>query len=469
MVRVSQETMIMTTLLTPVSKKPLETSQQATDSPSDQDLALPFNELTQHLRSQAEAMLPDWFVEHTIVYHLLCMVALVTLTLSSYFILRYLVLRPIFMLFSHGERQFGHMVIKSRILGSISWLVPLILVWFLAHILPKVTPLFTGLIERIATATVVLAFAVGVTRLLSLIDLVYSSRHSSRDGDLALAGYFRVAGAVVYVVAVILIVGVLVDRSPVYFLTGLAGLTAVFTLVFKDSLLSMYANILINTNKIVCVGDWVAVPKAGANGFVTSITLNTVSIQNWDKTITTVPTYYLVQDSFTNYKGMYDSGGRRIMRSVSLDLNTIRFLDQGEVDDLVSRFSLLSDWHMKHAASPPRFPGLAEADRITNASLLRHYMTAYLRAHPDIHQDMTLLVRELQPTENGLPLELYSFTNSTDWNFFEGVQAEVIDHLVSVLPEFGLRPYQSIDDYVLGAKPASADLARPDAATEPSG
>ena len=248
--------------------------------------------------------------------------------------------------------------------------------------------------------------------------------------------------------------GALLDRSPLILLSGLGAMSAVLMLVFKDTILSFTAGVQISSNDMLRVGDWIEMPQVGADGFVVDIALHTVKVQNWDKTITTIPTWRLMSESFKNWRGMFSSGGRRIKRMLRLDTNLVRFLTAEEIDRL-ARIALLQPYlegkkqEVQHtnAALRERLGEYAvepaNQRRLTNIGTFRAYVDAYVRAHPGIHQDMLLIVRTLEPTGEGVPLELYCFTATTAWVEYERIQGDIFDHLIAILPEFGLGLYQS--------------------------
>ena len=279
---------------------------------------------------------------------------------------------------------------------------------------------------------------------------------------------------VAVLLAVIFALAILLNKSPVYLLSGLGALTAVLLLVFRDAILGFVAGIMISANEIVRVGDWIEMPKAGADGDVIDVSLTTVKVRNWDKTITTIPTYNLISDSFKNWRGMKESGGRRIKRSIAFDLQSIRFADEamlerwkniGHVRDHLDRkLAEIAADNVKLGAAANV---LGNGRRLTNIGTFRAYCVSYLRSHPMIHQDLTFLVRQLQPTPQGLPLEIYVFVNDTTWSVYEGVQADIFDHLLAVAGVFELRVYQQPSGHdVQEAVARSAIVAA--AAGEPS-
>ena len=249
--------------------------------------------------------------------------------------------------------------------------------------------------------------------------------------------------------AAIVAIAALFDRSPWALLGGLGALTAVLMLVFKDSILGLVASIQISTQDLVRHGDWIEVPKFGADGDVIDISLNTVRVQNWDKTITTIPTYALISESFKNWRGMSDSGGRRIKRAVRIDMNSIRFLSEEDFSKLTEVQSLapylqgkreeLLRWNQEKGTDDA---SLVNGRRLTNIGTFRAYLDCWLRQQPATHKDMTFLVRHLAPDEFGLPVQIYLFSSEQRWAQYEAILADIFDHILAVLPEFDLRVYQ---------------------------
>ena len=267
--------------------------------------------------------------------------------------------------------------------------------------------------------------------------------------DVPIKSYAQIAKILGYIVGALMTVAVLTGKSPWVLLSGIGALMAVIILVFRDTILSLVASFTIASNRLVKVGDWIEAPTFGADGDVVDIALHTVKVQNWDKTITTIPTYKLVETSFKNWRGMQDSGGRRIKRAIHLDMNTVNFCDA----DMLARFEkfeLIADYvnqrrHEVEADNTRQQTDLSElvnGRRLTNLGTFRAYVAAYLRSHPKIHADMTFLVRQLAPTPRGLPLEIYVFTTTTVWADYEGIQSDIFDHLLAVVPQFDLRVFQ---------------------------
>src|SRR5690606_21205203 len=277
---------------------------------------------------------------------------------------------------------------------------------------------------------------------------IYNSFEMARNRPIK--GIIQIINLLLYAMALILIIAIILDRSPWFFLSGLGAMTAILLLVFRDTILSLVAGVQLTTNSLIRIGDWIEMPQFAADGDVVDIALHAVRVQNWDKTITVIPTHKFLEHSFKNWRGMQESGGRRIKRAIHIDINTIRFLTDEEIERF-GRFALLREYiarkkqeleeHNRQKVDDPSVA--ANVRRLTNVGTFRAYVTQYLRQHPGIRQDMTFLVRQLQPTGEGLPIEIYVFTNSTKWAVYEGIQADIFDHILAIVPEFGLRVYQT--------------------------
>ena len=278
-------------------------------------------------------------------------------------------------------------------------------------------------------------------------------------------GFLQVIKVVLFFIVGIFVLSILMNESPKFFLGGLGALTAVLMLVFKDPILGLVGGIQLSTNDMVRIGDWVSLPKFNADGPVIDISLTTVKVQNWDKTITTIPTYALISDSFKNWRGMSDSGGRRIKRSLHVDISSIRFC----TDEMLERFrkiESISEYIEAKNAEVTAYNAEHGVDqtieingrRMTNVGTFRAYVTAYLHNHPRIHQEgLTFLVRQLEPGPKGLPIEVYVFTRTTAWVEYEDIQADIFDHLLAAAPEFDLRVFQDPTDKDIGIRLKTAD------------
>ncbi|MYH53422.1 MAG: mechanosensitive ion channel family protein [Gemmatimonadetes bacterium] len=315
---------------------------------------------------------------------------------------------------------------------------------------PESLMLLWTAVRRVAAAYIAFAMVRAFQAFLDAVNDIYNEGYAEARSR-PIKGYLQVATLVAYLAAGVVIVAVLAGRSPVVFLSGLGALAAVLMLVFRDTILSLVASIQIASNDMIRIGDWVSVPQAGSDGEVIDIALHTVKVQNWDKTISTIPTNKFITESFKNWRGMSESGGRRIKRSLRLDMNSVRFLTEDEIGEL-SRRELLQDYMRESVAAITRYneqkaagnPGvIPEIRRLTNLGTFRVYVQKYLEAHPKTHKDMTLLTRQLAPGPEGVPIEVYCFSNDTAWANYEGFQGDIFDHLIATLPEFGLRAFQA--------------------------
>lgn len=325
--------------------------------------------------------------------------------------------------------------------------VPALVITFGIRYVPGLPEAAVVVVLNVANAFIVLTLAIAVANMLDMANDVYQQRPDAAIRPIK--GYLQVVKILIYAVAVLLMIATLLDRSPLILLSGLGALAAVLMLVFQDTILSLVASVQITSNDIVRVGDWVEMPQLNVDGDVIDIALHTVKVQNFDRTVTTIPTKRFISDSFKNWRGMQESGGRRIKRAIYLDQTSVRFLSVEEKKHLAA-ISLLGDYlgakqkeiDEWNAALAERGKEPANTRRITNLGTFRAYVVQYLKNHPRVHQSMTLIVRHLSPGPEGLPLEIYCFTNTTVWVDYEGIQADIFDHLLSILPEFGLRVFQ---------------------------
>jgi miniconductance mechanosensitive channel len=337
-----------------------------------------------------------------------------------------------------------------------------------------------GAVERLILLVPPLFVVVGMPLLLNADDPVYGFLHRVNNSVFIIVGFLLfesllsaaldvyqsgaqkhkapIRGVVQFakllglLVSIVMILSMLADRSPLFFLSGIGALTAVLLLIFKDALLGLVAGIQITTMDLVRQGDWIEMPRHGADGDVIDVSLTTVRVQNWDRTITAIPAYDLVSSSFKNWRGMSESGGRRIKRSISIDLTSVKFIDKDVLHKL-EKIKLLRPYlntkvreieeHNRQNITSEERLVLVNGRNLTNLGTFRAYCLAYLKSHSGIHQEMILMVRQLDSGSTGIPLEIYAFTNDINWIAYEGIQSDIFDHLYAVLPEFGLRAYQS--------------------------
>jgi miniconductance mechanosensitive channel len=354
--------------------------------------------------------------------------------------------------------EWSQALLNQGVIARLAHAIPALVVYYGVGFLSSLPENVVVVIRGVANAYVVLAIAWSIANLLNAVGEIYVQLNPARAQARPIKGYLQVLKIVVYLVSAILIIAVIFNRDPLLLLSGLGAMTAVLLLVFKDTILSLVASVQLSSNDMLRVGDWIAMPQLNADGFVVDITLHTVKVQNWDRTVTTIPTWRLISESFKNWRAMFDSGGRQIQRSLYLDQTSVRFLTEEEGDRL-RRFALIDEYlnrkHSEIEASNRKLSAQGKdpvnGRRITNIGTFRAYVQAYVESHPRIRKDMFLLVRQLQPQPNGLPLEIYCYTATTAWAEYEGIQADLFDHLYAILPEFGLRVFQ---------QPSGADVNR---------
>jgi len=351
-------------------------------------------------------------------------------------------------LVARSQTTWDDALVRAELFLRLAHIAPALVAFYGAQAIPELGPTLATLIQRVAASLIAIAVALSVGAFLTALNDNYSAKPENRRRPIR--GYVQVVKIAVFLLTALIVVSILMDRSPWLFVSGIGAMTAVLLLIFKDTILSLVASVQITTNDMVHVGDWIEMPQFGADGDVVDVALHTVKVQNWDKTITTVPTHALISGSFKNWRGMSLSGGRRIKRSLFIDVASIRFLKPEEVQSFEG-FALLGDYMRRkreeiegYNAEDGRNPEIsADIRRLTNLGTLRAYIASYLRNHPKIHGGMTLLVRQLAPGPRGLPIEMYCFTNTTDWNEYESIQSDIFDHILAIVPEFGLRVFQS--------------------------
>lgn len=311
-------------------------------------------------------------------------------------------------------------------------------------------------VGRLAQAGAWICIFMAVSGVLSAWQDTYSA--TTRAQTRSIKGYIQISKLILVAICTVLVLSILLDRSPLWMISGLGALSAVLLLVFKDTLLSLVASTQLTSNDMLRIGDWIEMPQSNADGFVRDIALHTVKVQNWDKTVTTIPTYKLFSESFRNWRHMFESGGRRIKRTLRIDASTVRFLTEEEIDQL-RRYALIRDYldgkqveldeTNRKLGELVKVP--ANRRRLTNIGTFRAYAKAYIERHPEIRDDMLKIVRMMEPESQGIPIEVYCFTNNTAWVEYERIQGDIFDHLLSILPEFWLRLYQA---------PAGSDLSK---------
>lgn len=361
-----------------------------------------------------------------------------------FFIIRKLLKGYLKNYFEKTSTKIDDLLIKNKIFLNLSYIIPLLVMY---NFLDIFSP-YEGAVERVLKSGIIIIITMTASSAISIFGELYEK--SKYSGRINIKSYLQIFKLILIILSTLCIVAILLNQSPLYLLSGIGALTAVLIIVFKDTILSLVASIQINSNNLFKVGDWIEAPSFGADGDVIDIALHNIKIQNWDKTISIIPTYKLIDSSFKNWKGMSMSGGRRIKRSIIIDQSSIRFLNEEDIDKF-RKIEILKSYIMNKIANVEETNKLINKDfqfplnlrRITNIGTFRAYIECYLKNNEQIHDSLTFLVRQLAPSENGIPIEIYVFTNVTNWIKYEQIQSDIFDHLLAILIEFDLRVFQN--------------------------
>ena len=365
----------------------------------------------------------------------------------AYFIVRRVVIRAVNMVILRSKVTWDDVFMRYKVLEKLAMLVPAIVLNLLVPIALTEHQILSNLVDRLLSIWLVVLMIRAIYAGLDAVDEISDVNLVSRR--LPVKSFVQLTKLFLFFVGIIVSISILADQSPVYFLSGLGVATGFVMLVFRDTILGFVAGIQLAANRMVSKGDWIQMDKYGADGAVEEVSLTTVKVRNWDKTITMIPAYALVSDAFRNWRGMSESGGRRIKRAINIDINSIKFLSEEERERL-SKINCLKEYF------PAKINEIRESNarvsdldmkvngrHLTNVGTFRAYLQEYLQRHDKIHKEMTLMVRQLAPTTEGLPIEVYIFTNDTRWAFYEAIQADIFDHVFAILPEFGLQAFQA--------------------------
>lgn len=392
------------------------------------------------MASEFLSLVEKWLLELNIsaeyiklVRALLLVITIGLIAFLSDIIAKKIVLEGIKKIIDKTENTWDDALLNKKVFNRLAHLAPVVIIYFSSSFLLQTDyPVAAGLVMNLLEITIIIIITIVISTVLDSINDTFE--HLPLWQNRPIKGYIQLAKILVYFIAGLFIISIGFDKSIGGLVTGLGAMAAILMLVFKDTILGFVASIQLSTNKMVKRGDWISMPSHNADGTVLDITLNTVKVQNWDKTISTIPTYALISNSFQNWIGMEESGGRRIKRSINIDMQSIKFCSK----ELAEK---LKDNNLINVSDDKLY------NKITNASLLRQYIESYLTSHPLIHNEMTFLVRQLQPTELGMPIEIYVFSTDQRWVEYEKIQAEIIEHIVAVLPFFDLRIFQNPTGY----------------------
>jgi len=387
-------------------------------------------------------------VDLNIVTSLILITGIIILAWLSNFITKRIILTFIKHYVDKSKNQYDDVFYKNGVFNRLSQLIPaLIIIGTIAIAIPY-NQIVVDWISRITYAYMVLVVIITIVAFFNTLSEIYMMIPQNKGKSIK--SYIQALNIFIYIIGIFIILSLILHKDISYFITGISAFAAVLLLIFKDSILGLVAGVQLSSNKSVNIGDWIVVPKYGADGTVEEITLNFVKIRNWDKTTSVVPTYALVQDSFINWRGMEESGGRRIKRSLNIDMTSVKFLDEHLIKKL-KQVEFITDYlhrkeeelkkynetHVVNHSEP------INGRRMTNLGTFRKYLEEYLSHNENIHKDMTFLIRYLQPGNNGIPIEIYIFSKVQEWAQYEAIQADIFDHILAIIPYFDLRIFQN--------------------------
>jgi miniconductance mechanosensitive channel len=396
-----------------------------------------------------------WFIERglgeNITGYLMNVLFILIILVLSYLvniIAKRVILAGVSRLIKSSSSSWDDIFLKNKVFKKLSHIAPAMVIYLL---IPLAFPDSTFFVSLVKDGTIIYMIIITLMVLDSFLNTchdIYQTFEVSKE--IPIKGIVQAIKIILIFIGGIMILSTITNKAPLYFLSGLGALTAVLMLIFKDAILGFVAGIQLSANNMVHKGDWIEMPQFGADGDVLDVSLTTVKVQNWDKTITTIPTYSLISHSFRNWRGMQESGGRRIKRALFIDMTSIKFCDREELErfsriQYISEYierknAELSEYNQEHGVDES---SLVNGRKLTNIGTFRAYVEAYLRNHPKIHQNMTFLVRQLAPTDHGLPLEIYVFSNDQVWARYESIQADIFDHFLAAIPAFDLRVFQN--------------------------
>jgi miniconductance mechanosensitive channel len=378
---------------------------------------------------------------------LILILLIVLLCIIANWIAKRIILAIVSKMIRTSRNQWDDVMLEKKVFHRLSHFAPVMVIYLVGPTLLNDYPRMTNYTNLASSIYVIFMVLIVFYAFLDTVGAIYGKYEISRSRPIK--GYLQVTKIIAGMIAAIFALSILLDRSPVYFFTGLGAVTAVLLLVFKDTIMGFVAGVQVTTNNLVQIGDWIEMPKYGADGDVIDISLHTVTIRNFDRTLTTIPTYALVSDSFKNWRGMVQTGGRRIKRDLYVDINSIKFCDEQMLQKFES-VHLLRDYVKEKRKEIEEYNQVNQLDtsviangrRMTNIGTFRAYILSYLRNHPKIHTELTCMVRQMPPGEKGVALQVYAFTNDIAWVNYEGIQADIFDHILSVVKFFELRVFQ---------------------------
>jgi len=411
------------------------------------------NDLIQEWGSSYSNIVNDFLKNIGLSDNLLQLIKMIIITASlvgfcfiADWISRKLILVAIERIIKKTKNTWDDILVEKRVFRNVAHIVPAILIGVLAPVLYKGHPSWIILLDKVSDLYLTIGFMLVIIAFFKAFQFYLESRPFLKDKPMD--SYMQLIRLIVYILGGIYIISILVDKSPFGIFSALGAMSVVLMLVFKDTILGFVGSIQIAANNMVKIGDWVEFPKYGADGNIVEIKLQTVKVQNWDKTITTIPTYSFVSDAFKNWRGMEESKGRRIKRSINIDMNSVKFCNE-ELQNKLEKIELLKDYFENKKSEISKFNSgkdhnhSANLRKLTNLGSFRAYLERYLASIPEITKDMTFLVRQLAPNERGIPIEIYVFSTEQRWSYYESIQGDIFDHIIAIIPEFELRVFQS--------------------------
>ena len=388
--------------------------------------------------------LSPYLPQHPLLNSLSILGILAVLSLVAFWITEKIIIKLLTKMLQKTSTQMDDILIKRNVFKRLTYVVPALIFYNFAYAAPQ----FTIMIQRASLALMAISGLMVINSFLNALNDIY--KKTKYHERLDINSYLQITKLIINILGSVVIVGIIINKDTTLLLSGLGAMTAVVMLIFKDTILSLVASVQISSNDLFKVGDWVEAPQFGADGDVVDIGLHAVKIQNWDKTISVIPTHKLIDSTFKNWRGMSESGGRRIKRSLFIDINSIS-LCSSETLEKYKKFELISEYIDRkqkevsehNQANNIDTSELINGRRLTNIGTFRAYIEAYLKNNSLIHKEMTFLIRQLDPTEKGLPMQIYVFSNDIDWVRYEGIQSSIFDHLLAVVPEFGLKIFQN--------------------------
>lgn len=407
------------------------------------------------MNTKSMEWLTDWLiglgVEETSTMYLKLLILLFILFILSYvtnLIVKRILIRSIRLVIKKTKTVWDDALVENKVFITLSHIAPAIVIYLTT---PYIFEDFSGAIPyilRLVNAYISTVLIIVIINFLNTLKYYFENTKLFKDNPLD--SYFQLVKIAIYIIGGIIILSFLLNKSPLYFFSALGAMTIVLLLIFKDTIMGFVASIQLSANDMIQIGDWVSMPKYGADGDVIEMNLTTIKVQNWDKTITTIPTYAFISESFKNWRGMSESGGRRIKRSLNIKISSIKFCTL-EMLERFKKFQLIKDYIEEKSNKIEKYNKENKIDKtylingrhLTNIGIFRVYAEAYVKNNPDINLNMTCMIRQLLPTEKGLPIEIYTFSNRQEWVTYEGIMSDMFDHLIAAVPEFELEVFQN--------------------------